>query len=56
MDDLIFWEQGEYIGKINNNLTKKQALTIIKEVSLHCRDREDLIEDLEELKMYIKSK
>lgn len=54
MDDLIFWEQGEYIEKINNNLTKKQALNIIKEVSLHCKG--DLLEDLEELKKYINSR
>lgn len=55
MNDLIFWEQGEPHRKINNNLTEKQALNIIDSVSLHCQHDRALMEDIEELKKFIKN-
>lgn len=54
-DNHIFWDQNGPNKKINNILTPLQAINVVNKLSLHCDD-EELLQEAEELKQFIKSR
>ncbi len=51
-EDHIFWEP---IKRFNSILTVNQSINIVNRLSLYC-DNEELLQEVDKLKEYIKSK